>query len=256
MGSQPHRSKRILVIGDSCDDIYHFGTCRRKNPESPAPLLMVERTELRGGMAMNVVSNALSLGMEVNVLTNETKPRKERFFDASYSYQLLRVDSDCRIEPILQEQIEAIDFKLYDAILISDYDKGFLRLTDMTQIVARCNGLPVFVDTKKTNLSTIDLDNVFIKINDAERRALDHIPQHAHLIVTLGGTGAQYKGRIFPAFSCPVFDVCGAGDTFLVGLAFAYLYLDDLNQAIDFANRCASIAVQHVGTYAVKPSDF
>lgn len=252
--TQPLTSLKVLVIGDACDDVYHFGTCRRKNPESPAPLLLVERTELRGGMALNVAMNAISLGLEVDVVTNVIKPRKERFFDSSYSYQLLRVDTDCHVDHISVERLAEIDFGQYGIVMISDYDKGFLRLSDMSNIVERCS-CPVFIDTKKTNLLSIDRPNVFIKINDAERHLLVEHPKEAKLIVTLGGMGAQFEGRIFPAYTCPVFDVCGAGDTFLAALAFAYLSSSDIRESIDFANRCASIAVQHVGTYAVKLSD-
>lgn len=252
---QPQILSKVLVIGDACDDIYFFGTCRRKNPESPAPLLLVERSEIRGGMALNVAMNAISLGLTVDVVTNDVKPRKERFFDSSYSQQLLRVDTDCHIESITLERLLSIEFEKYDAVVVSDYDKGFLKTSDLSLIVSKCI-CPVFVDTKKTNLSSIDKPNVFIKINDVERRLLtEPVPKQAKIITTLGGAGAQFEGQIFPAYICPVFDVCGAGDTFLAALAFAYIMTSDIKLSIDFANKCASITVQHVGTYVVKHSD-
>lgn len=207
-------------------------------------------------MAANVAANALSLGLNVDVVTNATKPKKERFFDQR-SEQLLRVDTDARVERIEPATLGSIDFESYEAVIISDYDKGFLQLSDIKTIVerARC---PVFVDTKKTVLGGIDHPHVTIKINEVEFGRLHDIRdiQKANVIVTLGGTGAQFNGKLFPAPRCDVFDVCGAGDTFLAALVFAYLLSSDLDQSIDFANSAAAISVQHVGTYVVKPSDF
>jgi MoaA/NifB/PqqE/SkfB family radical SAM enzyme len=47
-----------------------------------------------------------------------------------------------------------------------------------------------------------------------------------------------------------VTDVCGAGDTFLSSLVYKFIDTQDVQQAIVFANRAASITVQHVGVYA------
>jgi sugar/nucleoside kinase (ribokinase family) len=47
-----------------------------------------------------------------------------------------------------------------------------------------------------------------------------------------------------------VSDVCGAGDTFLAALTYGYLCTNSIENAIEFANRAASITVQHLGVYA------
>ena len=52
-----------------------------------------------------------------------------------------------------------------------------------------------------------------------------------------------------------VTDVCGAGDTFLAALTWAYLRTKDIPTAINFANKCASITVQHIGVYALTEQD-
>jgi sugar/nucleoside kinase (ribokinase family) len=52
-----------------------------------------------------------------------------------------------------------------------------------------------------------------------------------------------------------VFDASGAGDSFFSGLIVSYLIERDIEEAIQFANVCARIAVQKTGTYAVTVED-
>ena len=54
---------RILVIGESCKDVFHYGTCHRLCPEAPVPIFNpVEKTE-NGGMAMNVYNNIKAMSV-------------------------------------------------------------------------------------------------------------------------------------------------------------------------------------------------
>ena len=78
---------------------------------------------------------------------------------------------------------------------------------------------PVFVDTKKRRF--FQKDNVYWKINKKEYDDLiqDHLPNDDHLIVTLGSGGALWNGMIYKPQPVKVFDVCGAGDTFLAELS-------------------------------------
>jgi D-beta-D-heptose 7-phosphate kinase/D-beta-D-heptose 1-phosphate adenosyltransferase len=52
-----------------------------------------------------------------------------------------------------------------------------------------------------------------------------------------------------------VFDVSGAGDTFLASLVYGYLQTFTYEDALIFANKCASIVVQKSGTYAITAED-
>ena len=56
--------------------------------------------------------------------------------------------------------------------------------------------------------------------------------------------------RRYPTELVEVFDVCGAGDTFFSAMACAYLVTKKFDIAIKFANRCANISVQRLGTHA------
>ena len=70
---------------------------------------------------------------------------------------------------------------------------------------------PVFIDSKKTNLSNRD---AYIKINELEYERMSYC-NYENLIITRGGEGAEYKGDLYPAEKVNVFDV---GDTFLAAL--------------------------------------
>ena len=53
----------------------------------------------------------------------------------------------------------------------------------------------------------------------------------------------------FPIRTVNVFDVCGAGDTFLAALVSEFLTTKDMQRSIDLANRTLSISVENPGTY-------
>ena len=59
----------------------------------------------------------------------------------------------------------------------------------------------------------------------------------------------------FPGINVPVFDVAGAGDTFLATLVHFYLLLGTIDRAIPYANKAAAIAVTHFGTYVLSQDD-
>ncbi len=52
-----------------------------------------------------------------------------------------------------------------------------------------------------------------------------------------------------------VFDVVGAGDTFLAALTYGYIKYGTIDKAIPLANKAAAIAVSHTGTYVLKEED-
>ena len=236
---------RILLIGDSCVDEYVYGTCERLNPEAPVPILKFHRKESKNGMAWNVRDNLQAFGMEVYMLTNKEKIYKTRYIDERYNHQILRVD----IEGVLSPMEYEIPNEKFDALVISDYDKGFVTQNRLFEIVFNSR-IPVFVDSKKTILPE---SNCFIKINDNESKLLKS--RHDNLIVTRGSCGAEYNGITYPGEKVSVFDVCGAGDTFLSALVYFYLEYGTIERAIPYANKAAAIAVQNFGTYVLSGDD-
>ena len=109
---------------------------------------------------------------------------------------------------------------------------------------------PVFIDSKKKVLPT---DNAYVKINADEYSKLE--TKSNNLIVTKGSGGADYQGVNYPGVGVGVFDVCGAGDTFLSALVYFYLLYAKIEKAIPYANKAAAIAVTHFGTYVLSERD-
>lgn len=242
---QPKRFK-ILLIGDGCIDEYVYGICSRLNPEAPVPVLDYTRIERKPGMAANVNENLKAFDIDVTFLTNEENIIKTRYVDHKHNHQILRVD---RQDTLASLDSFVID-KSFDAIVISDYNKGFISQERLFEIAekAKC---PVFIDTKKTELP--DKENCFIKINEPEYKLLKNPPSNT--IVTLGEKGAMFKGEIYPTEKVHVFDVVGAGDTFLAVLSYFYLLTGSIEKSIPYANKAASIAIQHTGTYILSKED-
>jgi len=243
--TQQPDSYSVLLIGDSCVDEYKIGTIDRLSPEAPVPVIKIVETKTVSGMASNVKKNFENLGINVDFITNEEIIKKTRYIDKRSGQHMLRVDDEPEIVPWSGDSPFPIDG--YDIIVISDYNKGFLSEFQIHQIIKNSE-CPVFIDTKKRDLSMFNLPDVFIKINELEYN--NATSNHDNLIVTLGSKGAMYNGNIFPTKSAEVTDVCGCGDTFLAALATQYLFTKDIEKAIIFANVAAGITVQHRGNYA------
>ena len=239
---------KVLLLGDSCEDEYIYGNCNRLSPEAPVPVMNLGRVETKSGMAGNVCLNLQAFNLNITFLTNTEKITKTRFIDEASNYQMLRVDSEQRTKPILVP----VSTGNFDAVVISDYDKGYLTSEKIFDIV-ESSSCPVFIDSKKSILP--NRSNCFVKINDKEFGNLDQRYPIDNLIVTKGSQGCIYNNTLYPAEKVKVFDVVGAGDTFLAALVFGYLKHGDINKAIMLGNRAAAIAVQHTGTYVLSQTD-
>ena len=62
---------KILVIGESCKDVFHYGECNRLCPEAPVPVFNSTEITENEGMAKNVQRNLVSLGCDAVLHTNE-----------------------------------------------------------------------------------------------------------------------------------------------------------------------------------------
>jgi len=245
---------RILVIGDSCIDIFRYGKVTRIAPEAPVPIIVPEKETSNPGMAGNVVKNIETLGYQVDFITNTTEIRKVRYVCSKYNHLLLRVDENDECEQIDSFILENINFNFYDAVVISDYCKGFLTEKDIEYITLESN-CPVFLDTKKV-LGDWAHNVDFIKINSIEynksKEQIDNDPiLQSKTIITRGKYGCNYQGRNYPTQEVPVKDVSGAGDTFLAGLVVEYTRSKNIDLAINFAQECTTIVVQKSGVSTI-----
>lgn len=247
-------SSRILVIGESCKDVFYYGKVNRLCPEAPVPVFKVVDSAYNGGMAKNVESNLLSLGNNVDLLTNDNwrEVTKTRYVHADSNHMFLRVDNnDDQYEPLSVELFNEYDLTKYDAVVVSDYNKGFLT-EDMLSVISVLHNL-VFIDTKKI-LGPWAENFDFIKVNSKEYDLTKHTINdkiNNKLIVTRGPLGCSYREKMYSVPKVEIKDTSGAGDTFISGLCSEFCKTGDIDASINFANECATRVVQRKGVSIV-----
>ena len=259
---------KILIVGDTCTDVFIYGDILRLSPEAPIPVFNPLREDSNDGMAKNVLNNVEALKVDVFSVTNKNSIRKVRYVDYKSNQLVLRVDEHDYCDRIDRKLLEGIrnnkckpvfsEKTEVDAIIISDYCKGFLHEDDIEYICEHNDN--VFVDTKKKLGNWID-SATYLKINsleyDQNKEFLYHNdnylvkPMINKTIITKGNEGCRFQGKIYPTEDVPVKDISGAGDTFLAGLVVEYVRTGDIIKAIDFAQECTKIVVQKHGVSTV-----
>ncbi|MEX0961503.1 MAG: D-glycero-beta-D-manno-heptose-7-phosphate kinase [Simkaniaceae bacterium] len=292
---------RVLVVGDYMLDAYKGGRVERISPEAPVLVLKVEKENTLPGGAGNVVLNLLSLGAEVMTLGRIGEDQKGQLLkellkkegasvnslkiEKNYntikktrliaeSQQLLRIDDET-LKPLSSELEEAIIRALpkilvgCDIIAISDYGKGFLSETLLSNLIlqAKKRSIPVLVDPKGSDFSKYR-GATLIKPNFKEAIAAAKLPKNTPIkelaqallaqsqaemiMITRSEKGIslfdrENRQRDFPAIAKEVTDVTGAGDTVLAFLTMALGNQIDIESACQLANVGASIAIEHMG---------
>ena len=241
------------MIGDSCVDRFVYGNCDRICPEAPVPIMNPTNGTTNGGMAKNVQRNISSLGVACDILTNESIIIKTRYVDNKTNQILLRIDENDKCDNVEINRLKNLE--KYDAIVISDYCKGFLTEDNISYICDQNNN--VFIDTKKKFGKWITKAS-FVKINQYEyeynKFLIEELSSELFekLIVTYGDKGCVYKDKTHPPFGCvEVKDLSGAGDTFLAAFAVNYTKTKDVISSIDFAQQCASEIVKKKGVATI-----
>lgn len=242
MSIQQQQQFNVLLIGDDCLDVYQYGTVERLSPEAPVPVFKASGKVELPGMAGNVRRNLETLGCRLNFISR-TYSRKTRLIDVKSKQHIVRIDED----HIASEPLEIVTALPpgYDAIVISDYDKGTVSTQLIKDLREEFKG-PIFVDTKKRELH--HFEGCFVKINEYEYNRLQ--TKCSDIIVTCGERGVDYKDEFWLAEDVDVSDVTGAGDTFLAALTFEYLRTGSIHKSIPFAIKASTVTVQHVGVYA------
>jgi D-beta-D-heptose 7-phosphate kinase/D-beta-D-heptose 1-phosphate adenosyltransferase len=240
-----HESLKVLLIGDSCTDRYNIGSVDRISPEAPVPVLKIVNTYDVPGMAANVNLNLINLNISADFVTNTDPITKTRFIDERSGQHLLRVDDEPKVTD--WDGNTPRPLYNYDAIIVSDYNKGFLSYMSILNLI-KGSECPVFIDTKKPDLNMFNMPDTYVKINEMEFN--NSSSKHDNLIVTLGSRGAMYNGKVYPTEKVEVMDVCGCGDTFIAALVTQFLFTKDIEKSILVANIAAGITVQHRGNYA------
>jgi D-beta-D-heptose 7-phosphate kinase/D-beta-D-heptose 1-phosphate adenosyltransferase len=299
--------QRILVLGDIILDWYWWGQASRLSPEAPVPVVRKQRTTLQPGGAGNTAANLAALGARVSLfgvvgddphagdirtalsaygvdthglIADTGRPTTTKTRVIAAHQQVVRVDEEATeqvSEGIVAGVLEGVRNNLgnADAVVISDYAKGFLTPGLLRGLMdeARRAGKRVFADPKGADATRYQ--GVFLlKPNRLELGLLTGLPAstHAdvlaagnrlaasmpgtHVLVTEGSEGMTlFSGSDSPQHVAPkprqVFDVTGAGDTVLAVIAMAVTAGASWSQAMQLAAEAAGIAIGQMGSVAV-----
>lgn len=270
------RPPKILVAGDVMLDRYWIGSATRLSPEAPVPVLPVTLIEDRPGGAANVAKNLSMMGADVTLLgmVGDDEPGNRlrellpdvycRFLPCAQTTMKLRMVSDRRqmMRADFESKTASIDTLPggYDLVVLSDYAKG--AMGRITSLIAQCNHayVPVLVDPKTKDWSryygaTLIKPNISELPTTAPPRQLRSIYGMGAILVTEGANGMTLHdgdGEYHvPTEAREVFDVTGAGDTVMAGMAYGMATGLTMRDAMSLANRAAGIAVSKFGTAAV-----
>ena len=303
------KSLNILVSGDVILDRYVIGEVKRISPEAPVPVLAVREEKSVAGGAANVALNLKALGANVETIgwfgndergdelfdilgrRNIGVDQEFRFSTAptisksrvtASNQQICRVDREASTESyspdlnLLGKDITE-KVKLADAVIISDYGKGFV--TNQLLELVSVNAKFLAIDPKPSRLlqyAKPDLitPNRFeaLELAGLSRESIDPFPQEnvvlkifeqfapTMLAVTLGADGMLLAedgeiDKIIPTSAQEVFDVSGAGDTVIAALTLGLVAGKDFQNAAEFANLAAGVVVGKVGTATVSPEE-
>jgi|TARA_B100001758_G_scaffold215566_1_gene201317 bifunctional ADP-heptose synthase (sugar kinase/adenylyltransferase) len=241
-----------LVVGDSCLDIFKYGTSKRFSPEAPVPVFTPEKETSNPGMAANVANNISSFGVDCDLITNKNEIRKIRFVDLKSKQMIIRIDENDTL-PLDDnfDNLEEFQLDKYNALVISDYNKGFLSTENIGFLLSA--KIPTFLQTSK-KLDDWCLDSNFIKINESEyNNSREFIEANkktlaTKLIVTLGEKGCMFNNENYIIKNKKdIRDLSGAGDTFLAGFVYKYVSTKNEILSIEYAQEMASAVVELSG---------
>lgn len=191
-------------------------------------------------------------------------------------HQMIRLDRETLI-PLSEQEENALLKSFYkeindtDIVLLSDYNKGMLSENVLKAVfkASKALNIPTIVDPKSADFSKYS-GTYFIKPNKREaeqatgieikdklslERASQKITELTGaktVMTTLSEQGvALYNNgylQVIPTRARKVFDVTGAGDTYLAAFAYEYVNTKEIISACEFANFAAAVVVAKIGS--------
>jgi len=197
----------------------------------------------------------------------------------AHQQQIVRIDFETT-EPIsaeltgrMLEFVRSVIGSSVDVVVFSDYDKGVATpdLLNGLRALAAAHGKPFVGGPKPRNVRLFSgatllslnkreaMDVLHAELSVVGRQLLNDLNLTA-LVITRGGEGASLFQRgkehvHLPVFPVEVYDVAGAGDTFLSAMTLALAAGCDFEDAGKLGNLAAAAAVRHIGVVAVTPED-
>ncbi|MGH7884458.1 MAG: D-glycero-beta-D-manno-heptose-7-phosphate kinase [Thermodesulfobacteriota bacterium] len=204
----------------------------------------------------------------------------------SSNQQLLRIDREDKEEidsetknKVLQTTKNMFNKFNPNAVIISDYNKGLLTREIISTLISECKKQKIFIGIdpkgddfsryKGVNLITPNIKEAEtaskIKINDESSllKSINNILKQTKagcVLITKGKSGISYKiknkkMKSLPAEVKEVFDVTGAGDTFISAMVLSYLSTKSFDISSNIANKAAGISVTKFGATQITQND-
>lgn len=239
---------KILVIGETCTDVFIYCNASRLSPEAPVPVLIPLNETKNDGMAGNVVQNIHAMFPEhfVYGVHQQENITKTRYIEQKSNHMFVRIDKgEEKIKKYEMTYADKETIKNADIVIVSDYDKGFLDLHLLQEIggLAKCS----ILDSKKILTDDVVNSYTFVKVNELEYFR-NKFTSTENIIITLGARGVMHKDIVYPSPKPQeTIDVSGAGDTFTASFIVKYKETNDVGLSLEFANEMSSIVVSKRG---------
>jgi D-beta-D-heptose 7-phosphate kinase/D-beta-D-heptose 1-phosphate adenosyltransferase len=224
-------------------------------------------------------SELAAAGIEDKLVATTKRPTTIKRRVVAGQQQIVRVDHECAdgISADLEREVVLAAESLVDkaaVFVLSDYGKGVLTPNVSASLIAMCRarGVPVLVDPKGRDYSKYR-GATLVTPNRKEAAAATGLALRSDAgivaagrmlrqmfdldacLITLSEDGmALFEEGVetfLPTEAREVFDVTGAGDTVLAGLALSLAAGEKLVDACRFANVAAGIVVGKVGSATV-----
>lgn len=220
--------------------------------------------------------------LHAHLLTDPVRPTVQKTRCVAQGQQMIRIDREVvtPIGPEMQERAAVLVEELLPScrgVIISDYAKGFLTPEFIARIIAAAaeHGVPVAVDPKGVDFARYR-GAALITPNQKEASESSHLPvrddasaeqaaaaiqqliQGEAVVVTRGAAGVTVRmtdGRThhLRARAREVFDVTGAGDTFIAVVGLGLFAGAEVPLAAELGNLAAGISVGQAGVATVTP---
>lgn len=310
---QSFKDKKVLVLGDLILDEYLHGNCVRYAAEANIPVLDVDQRHTQLGAGGNVAANLAALGAQTTLCTvigsdlqlEEVKEllKKHKIQDSKIVVEpnratqlktrlsiddnlVYRIDRGCTtsINPNSEQEIIhwiSENIQEYDAIILSDYNKGVMT-SNIIQTLSKLNshldyfialdgrhyhkyakvGLALITPNYTEAANMVEAESTNERVRQVakwgEKLYLRANSKYCTVTLDRDGASSFHKSEFQTHMPTAEVDhpyVCGAGDTFVATQVLALISGAPLWQSLELANKAAKAAIQKKDTAICSESD-
>jgi rfaE bifunctional protein kinase chain/domain len=282
--------KKVAVFGDSILDVYSFYEYLKESPEADVPTIkLTSSTKSMGGAGLlaqklhslgnkvdfytsfndkDKVVDLLNLKINIfnfNYISNSLTIKNRMIYKDKYIY---RIDDDDLIDHTNKSMSDVIqkfksNINQYDAVVFSDYNKGFLNSSIGSKILDLCeNKVLTFLDPKPENkLETLGWDFIKPNIKEGIEITKENQPETvlkklheisgSNILMTSGPEGCYYYDgdKIYSEKTLgrnPI-DVSGCGDIAMASFIHNILDKRPIEQTLRICMSEASLHIDKFG---------